>query len=76
MKYRGYYIDHVVFNSREEIDERIKQDNIKKLKQFNRLMETYTDKGMIMSACREACRIERVLHDECGMTWDAIEEIA
>ena len=75
MKYRGYYIDHVVLDSKEEIDRFVKEQGIKNLKRLNGIMHTYTDSGMIMTACNEACRVERFLHDECGMAWDEIEAL-
>lgn len=74
-QYKGYYIDHAVFNSKEDIDTFIKANLIKKVAMLNKMMRNYTDPGMMMAACAEMTNIERVLMSEYGMTAAEIEEI-
>ena len=75
MKYKGFYIDHVIFNSKQEIDEHIKSDNIKKMQKLIRMGLNYSDAGMTMAAFAEADRVARFLVSECGMTYSEVEAL-
>ena len=76
-KYRGYYVDGVVFHNKKEIDIFVKQSIIDKIKLFNEmfLSDRYTPMQKMQIASEIAIR-ERRLHDEFGMDWTAIESIA
>ena len=74
-QYRGYYIDHVFFNSKKEIDEKIKSDNISKMQKLIRMGFNYRDGGMMMAAFEEADRVARFLVSECGMTYSEVEAL-
>ena len=74
-QYRGYYIDHVFFNSKKEIDEKIKSDNISKMQKLIRMGFNYSDAGMMMTAFAEADRVARFLVSECGMTYGEVEAL-
>ena len=75
-KYRGYYIDKVVFSSKSEIDAFVKQSIIDKIKQFNKMMMSsrYSDAEKIQLAGMISDR-ERRLHDEFEMSWEEVENI-
>jgi hypothetical protein len=74
-QYKGFYIDHVVYNSREEIDAAIKAGMIKKVQTLARMMSEYSDPGMIMATCKMLSDTERTLMQDYGMTAAEIEEI-
>lgn len=38
-KYKGYYIDKVIFNSKKDIDEHIKKSNIEAIKRLEEMFE-------------------------------------
>ena len=75
-KYRGYYIDHVVFNSKKDIDEHIKNELIAGVKKLMKMFlnTRYTaEEKMFISASITAK--EQALQKECGLTGAEIEEI-
>jgi hypothetical protein len=74
-QYKGRYIDHVVYNSKEEIDAAIKSDMVKRVQKLAKMMAEYSDPGMMMAACKEMTNVERVLMQDYGMTAAEIEEI-
>jgi hypothetical protein len=70
-QYRGYYIDRVIFNSKEEIDSHIKAQAIESYIQAIRFFL----KDSTMEASIFADHKAEYLHSECGMDWSEIEEI-
>lgn len=73
-KYRGYYIDGVVFTSKEQIDEFVKKSIIDKARQFNdMLMSGKYDNNQMMKISDEISIREKRLHDEFHMDYDSIE---
>jgi len=75
-KYRGYYIDHVVFNSKKDIDEHIKNElisGVKKLMKMFLSARYSAEEKMIISA--SITDKERILQKECGLTGAEIEKI-
>ena len=74
-QYKGYYIDHVIFNTKKEIDEKIKSDGIKAMQKFVRMGLNASDAGYMMAAFKEADNRARFLHDQCGMEWGEIEAL-
>lgn len=75
-RYKGYYIDGVIFNSKEEIDTFLKNEIIKKIKMFSKMFESdrYTPAEKMAITREITCR-EKVLHDDYGMDWETIEMI-
>lgn len=68
-QYRGYYIDNVIFSSKADIDEFVKEQAIRAYKTACRLF--YESPSMERSTyCYELA--ER-LHKVFGFTWDQIE---
>ena len=69
--YKGYYIDHVFFNSKEEIDSHIKAKAIEKYKMLCTMFaeNPSVEMGMIMSDQAD------YMHRVCGMDYDEIEQI-
>lgn len=73
-QYKGYYIGEGPndFHSAQDIDAFIRAQKIKRMQQFIRMANRYTDEGMIMAASAEASKIAYQLHAD-GMSWDEIE---
>ena len=75
-KYKGYYIDGVIFNSNTAIDDFIKNEIIKKIKVLHDMMFSgrYSN-AEVMQLNNEITIREKRLHDEYGMNWEEIENI-
>lgn len=75
-RYRGYYIDHVVFNSREDIDKQVKKDRIRKLEKYTAMLDSprYSS-AEIMTIMSYMMDVERLLVSEDGLTWEDIEQL-
>lgn len=72
-KYRGYYIDNVVFRNKAEIDAAIRKALLNKYKYLLQRMHEEKTEEVIMTVNRLACDVAEQLHDD-GMTWEEIEE--
>ena len=70
-QYRGYYIDKVIFNSKEEIDAFIKKQTIEKYQQLCRMFAK--DASMALVAMMHP--YETRLHDEFGLSYEEIEAL-
>lgn len=75
-KYRGYYIDHVVFNSQSDIDKFIIEDRKKAIRKYSKMMnnDRYTP-GELITLTGWITDIERLLHNEDRLSWSEIEQI-
>lgn len=69
-QYKGYYIDHVYFNSESDIDEHIKAQMINSYKIACEVFASHADMAHSIYASEIADR----LHD-LGLSWDEIEKI-
>ena len=70
-QYKGYYIDKVIFNNEDEIDEFIKSEAIRDYKQSVELFVNHlTIKNSIY--CDDKAEI---LVNQFGFTWEQIEEL-
>lgn len=77
-RYKGYYIDGVVFNSKADIDNMIKEETIKKIRMFHDMLFKFEKRYTVpeqLKICEEISIREKRLHDEYGMSWEDIEEI-
>ena len=72
-QYKGYYIDHVVFDSEADIDARVKSDLIKRMQKLNRMAIENVSYALV--AVAEAMRCANRLHDEYGMSYVEIEAL-
>lgn len=70
-QYKGFYIDHVIFNNEAEIDEHIKNSLIEKYKLLNKMFVEDSCMELIVMMQPYADR----LHKEFGLEWDEIEAI-
>lgn len=70
-QYRGYVIDHIFYNNEKEIDDFIKQQNIKRFMELNQ----YFAKHLSIEASLACSAQAKLLHDCCGMTWCEIEDL-
>ena len=71
-QYKGYYIDHVHFNSEAEIDSFLKEQAISRYRMLCRMFAEQ-DAGMELSIimCEQADK----LHNTFGMDYNEIEQI-
>lgn len=76
IKYRGYYIDGVIFSSKDQIDEFIKNSVFDKYKQFCRMFcsDKYTAKEKLAISVEMSVR-EKRLHEEFGVSLEELENI-
>lgn len=70
-QYKGYYIDHIFFHSKDEIDAHIKQQAVEKFKMLNKFFAERPDMGVAQLCDEQAER----LHDIFGFSWEEIEEM-
>lgn len=70
-QYRGYYIDHVIFNSERDIDSFIREQNIESYKRLCVMFAN--DPSMEINVMM--CDKYDYLHNYCGMSFEEIEEI-
>lgn len=70
-KYKGYYIDHIGFNSKAEIDEFRKEQAIKAYKLAVSMFYDHPD----MVHSNYALEKAEILNKEFGISWGDIEDI-
>lgn len=70
-QYKGYYIDHVIFNSKADIDAHIKAQAIESYKRAAELFDTHKT---IENAYYIDQLAERLIN-QFGMTWEEVEAI-
>ena len=70
-QYKGYYIDHIHFHSKAEIDNYIKQ---KAVEEYQRRVRYFSDHPT-MEACSFCSEQSDRLHDTFGFSWGEIEEL-
>lgn len=71
-QHKGYYIDHIYFNSEAEIDSFIKEQEINRYKMMCRMFAEQ-DAGMALSIMMSEQAVK--LHNVFGMDYDEIEQI-
>lgn len=70
-QYKGYYIDHIYFNSKAEIDDYIKQ---KAVKEYQRRIRYFAD-HTTMEASIFCAEQADMLHNNFGFSYEEIEAI-
>lgn len=70
-QYKGYYIDHIVFNSKAEIDNHIKEKAIDRYKMMCRMFARDSSMELSILMSEQADR----LHNQFGMDYNEIEAI-
>ncbi len=70
-KYRGYYIDGVYFNSKEDIDKFIEEQAVLKFKKYNK----YFSEHPSMEASMLCSQQSDILHNQFGYSYERIEEL-
>lgn len=70
-QYRGYYIDNVIFNNEQEIDDFIKSEAIRSYKQA---VEMFVNHSTLERSILCDERAERLV-TQFGFTWEQIEEL-
>lgn len=70
-QYKGYYIDHIYFNSKDEIDAYIKREAVE---EYQRRIRYFTDHSTIEASifCSEQADL---LHNNFGFSYEEIEAI-
>ena len=69
-QYRGYYIDHVIFNSKADIDEFIKKETLAKYKKYCEMFA----KNPSMELSALMTDVIKVLREQ-GVSYAEIEQI-
>lgn len=69
--YKGYYIDHIIFNTTEEIDNFIKNQNVEHFVNLNKM---FTERPSIELSlmCSEQADY---LHNSFGFSYEELEEL-
>ena len=70
-KYKGYYIDHIGFNSKQEIDEFIKAQAVERFRWLCRYFADHPSMEASIICDNQA----QHLHDCFDFDWDTIEKI-
>ena len=70
-QYKGYYIDHILFHSKAEIDDHIKQ---KAVEEYQRRIRYFANHST-MEACIFCSEQADLLHNNFGFSYEEIEEI-
>ena len=70
-KYRGYYIDHVVFHSESDIDNHIKEQAVSRYKM---MCQKFANDGTMELSVLMSNHAD-YMHKSCGMSYEEIEEI-
>ena len=68
-KYKGYYVDKVVFNNEAEIDAFIKQQAVEKFIKLNKIFANSMNMEASIACSEQANR----LHNQFGFSWEEIE---
>lgn len=71
MKYRGYYIDHVIFHSKADIDAFVKKNAVNAYRRACRMFAESPSMECSIYCHEQAQR----LHDDFGLSFSEIEEI-
>lgn len=67
--YKGYYIDHVCFNSKEDIDNFLKEQAVERFIKLNKYFSDHST----MEASILCSDQSLVLHNTFGFSWEEIE---
>ena len=67
--YKGYYIDHINFNGKADIDAHIKQQAVEKFVKLHRYFATHSTMEVSI-LCSQAADC---LHNIFGFSWEEIE---
>ena len=70
-QYKGYYIDHILFQSKAEIDAHIKQ---KAVEEYQRRIRYFANHST-MEACIFCSEQADLLHNSFGFSYEDIEAI-
>lgn len=70
-KYKGYYIDKVIFHDEAEIDEFVKQQEIR---EYKIRCQIFASHGTMEASIYASEQAEK-LNKEYGISWEELEEI-
>ena len=70
-QYKGYYIDHIYFHSKAEIDTHIKQQAVEAYQRLIRYFADHSTMAVSIKCSEEADR----LHNIFGFSYEEIEAI-
>lgn len=71
MQYKGYYIDHVYFHSKADIDACIRQQAIESYQRLIRYFERHSTLAVNAKLIEEADRLHKVF----GLSYEEIEQL-
>lgn len=70
-QYRGYYIDHIYFNDKSEIDDFIKKQAIERFVMLNKMFSNHPSMELSVMCSEQADR----LHNFFGFSYEELEEL-
>lgn len=70
-QYKGYFVDHIVFDNKQDIDEHIKAQAIET---YKRAIRYFLEKGDMETSIYADEKAEYLV-SQCGMTWEQVEAI-
>ena len=70
-QYKGYYIDHIYFNSKDEIDAYIKQKAVEEYQRIIRYFANHSTMEVSIFCIEQA----DLLHNNFGFSYEEIEAI-
>ena len=70
-QYKGYYIDKMIFNTKQEIDNFIKKQAIERYQMFCKMFAKNADEALAAIMMQH----EDKLHNEFGLTYEEIEQL-
>ncbi len=78
-KYKGYYIDNVIFTSKNDIDNFIKSELINKVKKYSKILfeapDSHITPGYVHGFMEMITAAEDRLHKEYDMSYEEIEKL-
>ncbi|WP_320917153.1 hypothetical protein [Enterocloster bolteae] len=70
-QYRGYYIDHIYFNDKSEIDDFIKKQAVERFAMLNKMFLQHPSMELSVMCSEQADR----LHNLFGFSYEELEEL-
>ena len=78
-KYKGYYIDNVIFTSKNDIDNFIKSELITKIKKYSKMLlnapDSHITPGYVHGFMEMITAAEERLHNEYNISYEELELI-
>lgn len=70
-QYKGYYIDHIYFNNKSEIDDFVKKQAVERFAMLNKMFSERPSMELSVMCSEQADR----LHNLFGFSYEELEEM-